>query len=444
MVRNLTNSCSLGRKYPRIMKHRIRNCPICEGSPKIIWQFKDAPLEDDLQATSDAAKNLVRFPLSLSQCQECQHLFVREVSNPEDSYQNYIFESGSSPGLSETMTSLVRRIWAEADFHRGNKVLDIGSNDGTLLAKFQDFGASVVGIEPSPHHAQIANERGIPTICAYFDSASVSKLRTPDDVGFKVIAIHNVLANLENPREMLRLAAELLASDGVLSLVTGYHPDQFQAGMFDWVYHEHLSYFTATDIAQLASSLGMEVISCVRLPYKGGSLSVLLRKSSRSFVKHSSSFEALVAWERWTDIASAEFVLSLRTRVLEAQSQFEKEFHASQKFIGYGCSHSTTTFIFNFGLEERLAWLVDDNSRRHGYFTPSLGLEVRATQTILEANLPILVLAWQHDWRIYGKLSDLGFSGTVVTLLPRFKILEFPDQFQPTELPPDRRTSAKE
>lgn len=400
------------------MNFRERACPLCFSHDLIVSiELCDAPLEDSLQADPSKARALPRFPITLVTCKQCGHVFVRQVVDARESYDDYSFLSASSPGLISIVSGVADRVWTCGSLERGDLVVDVGSNDGTLLEYFRNRGSTVLGIEPSARHAQTAILRGIPTRQEYFGRASLPK--TEESTPPRAICFHNVLANLEHPIESLSIASDSLADGGVISVLTGYHPDQFRANMFDWVYHEHLSYFSANDFEFMAKATGLHVTHVSRVPYKGGSLHVVLKKG---LADHSADFLNLLAWERWSASNTGSLIADMMEQVYSNRNKFEEHFGEDQLFIGYGSSHSTTTLALNFGLEKKLVSLVDDNESRQGKFSPLAGLEILSPSSIVGATIPVVILAWQHDFRIRKKIEDLGFSGTIINLLPEFSV----------------------
>lgn len=399
------------------MHYRERMCPLCQGQQlNIAAKFRDAPLEDSLQLTSSKARELPRFPLTLVSCKSCGHVFVLEVADARESYEDYSFASALSPGLVPIIAGVAERVWISSESREGDLVVDVGSNDGTLLEHFRKLGATVLGVEPSHRHAHLATSRGIPTRQEYFGPASLQETGQNRP---QVICFHNVLANLEDPISSLLIASEALSDGGTVSILTGYHPDQFRAFMFDWVYHEHLSYFSAHDIAAMSKASGFSVKHVSRLPYKGGSIHVILKKGRGG---HSEEFLNLLAWERWSNSNSVSLITNMMKRVTRNRKKFSDYFGDNQKFIGYGSSHSTTTLALNLDIEQQLIALVDDNESRHGKFSPVGGLEVLPPSELLSKDSSVIILAWQHDFRIREKIQGIGYSGQVVSVLPEFSV----------------------
>ena len=396
-----------------------RKCPVCSSTDSVTGlKLSESPLEDSLQASQAAAAQLTRYPMELMRCLRCNHLYLSDVVEPDLSYANYFFSSSRSPGLQETMERIADILLSICELKAGDSVLDIGSNDGSLLKIFRSRGHSVLGIEPSQLQSEKANADGIPTINAYFSAEKITQYRP--EFSPKLTTIHNVLANLENFQEFLDGVCAVMDEDAFLSIVTGYHPDQFQASMFDWIYHEHLSYFSGADFEKLLDSKGLVVRLATRLAYKGGSLHLIVQKVTGPEDRHSSSFAALVAWERWSKVAEGGVLTILEHKIRMNREKLRdlRPALGSSKLVGFGCSHSTTTLAINMGIEKELAWLVDDNPDRHGLFSPIGGLEIRPPDSILEVGAIPVILAWQHDWRIIERLRTLGFRGNILRVMP--------------------------
>ena len=126
---------------------------------------------------------------------------------------------------------------------RDDLAIDLGSNDGTMLAAFKAQGLKALGVEPAKLIAQHASENGLPTIGAYFTRKLSDWIKTKYGPA-KLITANYMFANIPDFHDFLSGINNLLADNGAFVMQTGYHPDQFQLGMFDYIYHEHFSYFT--------------------------------------------------------------------------------------------------------------------------------------------------------------------------------------------------------
>jgi len=397
-----------------------RDCPICGSSLwSVVLPLAPTPLGDALSASQVSARELPTYPLNLAQCSKCQHVFLPLVVEPDESYLNYFFETSKSPGLSTSMQRLAFELWARRLVVASPLVVDIGSNDGTWLRHFMDQGAEVLGVEPSRRISEQATSAGIETINEYFTRNVAQQIRSEKGAP-AIITANYVTANVPNLQEFFGGLRDLSGDETIVAITTGYHPDQFRVNMFDFIYHEHVSYFTAQDFVHLAEQFGFSVIEAQRIGLKGGSLRVLLRPSQAS-PEHHVDVQRIVQYERWAGICERSWFDDLQSRVSREVSRAHQIFDSvkARKILGYGMSHSVTTLLYHFDLVERVSALTDDNEARQGLFSPGRGLPILSPKAaLLEEFDTAVILAWQHDGLIRNRLTDLGWVGNVVQPLP--------------------------
>jgi hypothetical protein len=385
----------------------------------MVLSFSPTPLGDKLSRTPEDARQLGIYPLDVAQCPSCQHVFLPTVVDPDASYSDYFFETSKSPGLSNSMMRLAHELWLEVATTSPVRVVDIGSNDGTWLQHFKNYGAQVLGIEPSERHATGAAEVGVETLHGYFTPASAQQIRnetgSPD-----LITANFVTANIPNLGEFFEALRILSDRDSLIAIMTGYHPDQFRVNMFDFVYHEHVSYFTVQDFVNLGARYGFSVVGATRHSLKGGSLQVLLRRTPNS-VQHSIDVLRLARQEDWLGVRDESWFLDLQTRISRERAHTHQLLDAMRcrSIIGYGVSHSVTTLLYHFELTDRVAALADDNESRQGLYAPGTGMEVLHPDHVASGDFDaVVILAWQHDGLIRKRLREIGWRGPVVQPLP--------------------------
>ena len=403
-----------------------RDCPICGSSSwSVVLPLTPTPLGDALSASQVLARELATYPLDLAECSSCQHVFLPLVVEPDESYSNYFFETSKSPGLSASMQRLAFELWANRLVVSSRLVVDIGSNDGTWLGHFMDQGAEVLGVEPSKRIAEQAASAGIETINEYFTRNVSQKIRSERGAP-AIITANFVTANVPNLQEFFGGLRDLSGDETIVAITTGYHPDQFQVNMFDFIYHEHVSYFTAQDFVHLAEQYGFSVIEAQRIGLKGGSLRVLLRRSQGS-IEHHVDVHRIVQYERWAGIREPSWFHDLQSRVSREISRTHQILDGvnAQKILGYGMSHSVTTLLYHFDLVERVSALTDDNEARQGSFSPGLGLPILSPADALLGEFDTaVILAWQHDRLIRNRLVSLEWVGNIVQPLPGASLIQ--------------------
>ena len=397
-----------------------RPCPIClSDSFEIVLPLAPTPLGDRLSESADAARSLAKYALDLALCSGCGHTYLPLVVFPDESYKDYFFETSDSPGLSDSMQRLANTIWQKLAAPKTSYVLDIGSNDGTWLQHFKNMGAKVVGIEPSLRHSQEASARGIETLNGYFSVETSKQIRSQFGVP-SLITANFVTANVPDLADFFQGMLELADDTTHIAVLTGYHPDQFRVNMFDFIYHEHVSYFSCQDFINIGQRFDLELIDVQRVGLKGGSIQALFRKKS-ALSKPSGEVARLAQYEHWLGIRNTEWFSKLSVRLKIAQESTHRllsEVNA-KKIAGYGVSHSVTTLIHQFQLVEKLSALTDDNQRRQGKYAPGSGLNVMKPSDLNRDNFDtVLIMAWQHDRLIKNRLTDLSFKGSIIQPLP--------------------------
>ena len=397
-----------------------RACPICSSNSwEVVLPLAATPLGDRLSDSFEKAISLPKYALELALCNDCGHTFLPQVVAPEESYSDSHFGTSDSPGLSDSIQRLVDLIWQKLAIPKTSYVLDIGSNDGTWLQYFKNKGAKVVGIEPSLRHSQEASARGIETLNGYFSVETSKQIRSQFGVP-SLITANFVTANVPDLADFFQGMHELADDTTHIAVLTGYHPDQFRVNMFDFIYHEHVSYFSCQDFINIGQRFDLELIDVQRVGLKGGSIQAIFRKKT-AISQPSGEVARLAQYEHWLGIRKTEWFSKLSVRLKIAQESTHRllsEVNA-KKIAGYGVSHSVTTLIHQFQLVEKLSALTDDNQRRQGKYAPGSGLNVMKPSDLNRDNFDtVLIMAWQHDRLIKNRLTELSFNGSIIQPLP--------------------------
>ena len=380
---------------------------LCCGSKNLqpVFSLVDAPLTDIYLASASESLSLKKYPLNLFLCSDCGHLQLSHQVSPEDSYSNYLYTSNTTIGLKQNFIHYARELKSRfSPSPEPLRLLDVGSNDGSFLQAARHEGIDAYGVEPTSV-ASIAVDNSCPTLNSYFDTEIKSKLKSAGfPTTYHMISFNNVLANIPNPNSALVLAESLLVDqEGIISVQTGYHPTQFGIGLFDYIYHEHYSYFSLCSLAALAYRSDLRVVSHQQLPVRGGSFRMLLQPGAKQFYCLNERFTTLTEL-----VGLHELIHASSSHLFGLLSNLRSE---GYKIIGYGASHSTGILVHQFKLTHLIDFLVDENPNKQGLFMPGTSLQVSSPNIIYE-NLSekyvIVVLAWQYFDVIRDKLLRHG------------------------------------
>ena len=416
----------------QILRHDMQ-CRLCESkSIAVLFRLNDTPLED--QFVSQVQKEIIQptYPLELAICEACGYVHLPHIVSPEASYVDYVYESGVTVGLRNHFDEYAEKIVSDYKVPVDSLVVDLGSNDGSMLASFKRLGMRVIGVEPAQAIARHANALGLPTINDFFTDDVASSI-IQDSGQASIITANYMYANVDDVIGFTKVVSKLLSPDGIFVIQTGYHPEQMKKKMFDYIYHEHFSYFTIEVLKNIFSSSGLELIQATKMSPKGGSIRVVgrLRNSARVV---DSSVKELILEEQAQGMRDIETYRKFALEIEESKKQVLDILNdlktSGKRIVGFGASHSTTTLTYHFELAQYMEYLVDDNKLKHGLFSPGYHLPVYPAD-VLSKDVPdyVIVLAWQHQQSILERhKSFLNTGGKFLVPLPQLKVIGANDE----------------
>ncbi len=395
-------------------------CRICGSSAlELAWDLAQAPYGDLFCESREAAQKLPSLGLTLVLCQDCELLQITQEVDVEVIYLDYLYQSSVTVGLGEYYQRLTNSLILELELRTSDLVVDVGSNDGTGLRSYRDAGIRVLGIEPSRGPALVSMDAGVPTINSFLDASSVSETLAQHGAA-KLVCANYLAANVPNPVAFFQSMRAMLAPGGVISVVTGYHPDQFAVNMFDYINHDHLSYFSVTSAVRLAEAAGLRLTGAERVEHKGGSIHLLFR-AAESRVTPDESIVKLIQRERWLGNGVLATYAALAARIDAASQEVHHLLGAvsDSAVAGVGASISTTHLLHQFGIGSSVTRLFDDDANKIGRFSPGFGIEVSSLKDLGRGEWQhALLLAWQHSNVLLRRMQSVGFTGSVIVPLP--------------------------
>lgn len=393
----------------------LKQCRVC-GSSQIetVLKLADTPLEDQFLPADKAHVDQPTYPLQLAICQNCGYAYLPHVVSPQASYADYIYESSVTVGLRDHYDSYASSIVEQYKLSPDSLVVDLGSNDGSMLHSFKKIGMRVVGVEPATAIANRATEQGVTTIADFFTDQVRERIVSEYGKASAVTANY-MFANVDDLDSFVMNVEKLLAPDGLFIVQTGYHPEQMKINMFDYIYHEHFSYFSVEVLGKLFKKFGLQLIEAQVTKPKGGSIRVVAQKIGASRLVDE-SVARLVAQERKDGIHQSETYRNWAKRLEKIRERVVQDLQALKddglRIVGLGASHSTTTLIYHFALRGFMEYIVDDNSLKHGTLSPGYKIPVYPTDK-LYTDKPdvVIVLAWQHQDTILKRHEKFGLDG---------------------------------
>ena len=294
-------------------------------------------------------------------------------------------------------------------------MVDIGSNDGTLLRFFKEGGRRILGVDPAREITDQARASGIPTIVEFFTPALAARIR--DEHGpASVITSNNVIAHIDDLAAVMHGISHLLAPDGVFVFEVSYLADVVEKTLFDTIYHEHLDYHSVGPLVGFFSRCGLELIEAERVDTHGGSLRGVVQRKGGPRAVGSSVARALAqekALELDRPATFRDFAAHIETLKAELIGLLKKLKAEGKRIAGFGAPAKTTTLMYHFGFEPGMIdFIVDDSPLKQGHFTPGMHIPVVPTQQLYERRPDYaVILAWNFAEPIMAKHAAFREGG---------------------------------
>lgn len=409
--------------------HRRRStCRLCDSvDVACVFQLEPTPPAEWYLPPERAHEADARFPLDLFMCRACGHVQLFDVIDPVRLFARYMYTSASSPGLEEHFRRYADDVMAKCRPAGDGLVVDVGSNDGTLLKKFRQHGLRVLGIDPAERIAAEATAAGIPTWPAFMDASTARRVLAEFGPASLVTA-NNVFAHNDDLGAMADAIASIMATDGAFVFEVSNLLDTVENLVFDFIYHEHLCYHSVKPMESFLRRHGMHLFDVERVASKGGSLRGFAqrvggpRPVSPRVEEYVRREEAAGLYRPETYRAYIERVNRLRD---ETTAYLRDAKQRGCVVAGYGASATVTTLLYHFHLGDLIDFIVDDNPLRHGTVSPGHHIPVYAPDALYARKPDIVVaLAWRFaDQMIAKHQRYLDAGGTFVVPLPRFRVV---------------------
>jgi SAM-dependent methyltransferase len=251
--------------------HR-KTCRMCDSAElHVILRLEPTPPGDHYVTAAALDVPQPAYPMTLVMCERCGLAQLPDVVDPEILYRDYIYNTSISLGLVRHFDEYAAAVIERAAVPAESLVIDIGSNDGTLLRAFKNRGMRVLGVDPARDVARKATEAGLETRTDFFDSRVAVEIRRERGPA-AIVTANNVFANVDDLQEFVEGVRLVLAPDGVFVFETGYFPDLVNQSIIDNIYQEHLSYYSVKPLLQFFRRHGMQLVAVDHEPTKGGSI----------------------------------------------------------------------------------------------------------------------------------------------------------------------------
>ena len=342
--------------------------------------------------------------------------------------KNYPYRSGISAPLVVYQHSFAESILKDHSYPKDSLVVDIGSNDGTLLTGFKRNGMRVLGIEPTNMSRIAIDENKIDTIQKFF-TEDIARGIISDIGRAKIITMTNVFAHMAPLGEVMRGLKLLLDDDGIFITESQYLLDVLEKNQFDGIYHEHIRTYSLKSLVNLFPMYGLEVFDVRRADRYGGNIRAYIAKKGLYRIKD--SVNELLKIEIDKKLFHPDTWKQFRQRVSDNRCQFMELAYESKKygklFVADSCPGRGAVLINYYGLDQTILPYVAQlpNSEKVGQFIPGSHIPIVDNSIILKDKPDyVVILAWHYADYIMNNWRKKGLQTKFVLPLPNFKVIE--------------------
>jgi SAM-dependent methyltransferase len=390
-------------------------CLICDqATVEMFLDLGQTPLANKFLNQEQLAAPEPTFPLRVGFCHTCTHVQLTERVPPSLLFEDYLYVSGASDTLKAHLHELSDVVVQRFGLGPNHLVMDIGCNDGTLLAGFQRHGVRVIGVDPAANLAKLSQQTGIERYVGFFTS------KTAEDIVEKwgratIITATNTFPHIPDLADFLQGIQTALAPGGAFVIECHYLMDILEQLAFDTIYHEHVSYWALKPLVTLFERHGLQVVRAERLPVHHGQLRVTVQRKgdgepdgSVHEVLAMEGRRGLDRFERWQGFNRS--VIALRTQLHEVLNGLAR---AGKRVVGYGAPAKGNTLLSFLGIgPETLPYIVDRSALKQGRYTPGRHIPVVAPERLLTDQPEyVLVLAWNFIEEVLAQQAEYRKRG---------------------------------
>ena len=407
----------------------LKHCQISGGDDlELVVDLGHQPLCDSLLSAEDLSKPELTYPLRIMRSTSLGHSQLDFVVEPGEVFHSaYPYRCGVTQEVVQHHSDLAASCIPRLNLGKGDFVVDIGSNDGTLLSAFKGAGMRVLGVEPTDVADYAVEKNGIPSIKRFF-TAEVAKEIVDSEGPANLVTATNVFAHVASLGSLMRGIKNLLDDGGFFLFENHYMIDILKLNQYDSFYHEHIRNYSLASLVSLFGYYDMTVIDAEVVQRYNGSIRVIVSNTPMtptenvgSILEMESDFGLcrVAPWEQFREAIYrskydlVQLLLDLKRR--------------KQHVVGNSCPGRCSTLLNFCGIGPDLIPYIAEqpHSPKLGLYLPGKHIPVISNE-ILYREQPdyVLLLAWHYAEPIMALLRQGGLRSKFIVPLPSVRVIE--------------------
>ncbi len=361
----------------------------------------------------------LKAPLDLVMCGQCSLLQLRHTAPQELLYARYYwYRSGVTETMRLALRDITEGIEAMVALKQGDVVLDIGANDGTMLATYTTKGIYRVGCEPANNLVDMLRKNTEYVMHDFWNYEQYMKMAKEWEFGkAKVITAIGMFYDLEDPNKFIKDAQRALTDDGIFVAQLMCLAPMIEKNDLGNICHEHLEYYSLDSLKYMFEKNGLEIFKIEKNDVNGGSYRIFARHYKGTGI----SFE-----EKYTREDLLAFAKRLEKNRKLCVDFIKGEVAKGKKVYVYGASTKGNVILQYYGLDHTLITAAAERSpEKWGKYTIGSWIPIVSEEEARKANPDyFLVLPWAFFDEFYKREKEWrSRGGKFIVPLPEFRIV---------------------
>ncbi|MDA9962493.1 class I SAM-dependent methyltransferase [Opitutales bacterium] len=403
---------------------QIKSCRICESQDLIeVVNLGTQALTGVFP--KNETEDIISGPLAILWCRQCNLLQLKHRYPPEEMYgDNYGYRSGLNQSMVNHLAQKASLLSTLTNLSERDAVLDIGSNDGTLLSAYKSIGPHRVGIDPTGNKFEKYYENSIELIPDFFSYEKVGSRK------FKIITSISMFYDLDDPRLFVEEIKRSLQKEGVWHFEQSYMPSMIRQTSYDTICHEHIEYYSLTPIADLLKAVGLKILDVKMNAVNGGSFAVTACHSDSKRSIKCDIIDWLLDREKKSGYSTPWPYREFERKVFEHRESLvnliQKINNQGKTIHVYGASTKGNVLLQFCDLSrDDIPYAAEINPDKFGRVTPGSNIPIISADESRKMKPDYyLVLPWHFREGIVAKEQEfLASGGNLIFPLPEIEVI---------------------
>ena len=407
---------------------KIDKCQICSSTNLVkVMSLGDQPLANSLIKDLDEENKLNKYPINIVRCDDCTLLQIDYIVDQNKVYHlDYPYLPGITKTVDDEQKELCDFLLKKINLKKNDLVVDIGSNDGSLLKHFKSNGLNTIGVEPT-NIAKIANANGISSIQSFFNKNTAEKIIKKNGKA-KLITSTNVFAHMSTLGDVMEGIVMLLDNDGYYAFENHYIMEILEKVQYDTFYHEHLRTYSLISLIKLFEMYNLNLFHAQIVSRYGGSIRCIVSKNK---IEKTDNLKLLLNKENKYLIENCKntydkFIMDVKSSKKDLLNNIKNLKSKNFKIIAKSCPARAVVLLNYCGLNnDDLDYVAEQpTSLKLDYFIPGTKIKIINDDELLKDNPDyILLLAWHLSKPIINKWKKKGLKSKFIIPLPKVEIV---------------------